>query len=225
MSRTVTTTRTVYQFAELSDRAKETARDWWRGVISESIDWAEYVIDQDAPETAALLGIDMNQHPVKLMNGSTVYRPRIYWSLDRSGGVGFDAEYRYQPGALAKLLRDRPATYTDRDGNVQPCETNTELHAIARRLQAAQRPNFYGLTAKIRAGRRDECSISVEVFDREGYEAAGKAADEIDAALQDFAHWIYSSLQRELDYRMSDEAVDEDITANTYEFNEDGEIV
>lgn len=55
MPRIETQTRTMYQFAELSDEAKETARDWFRGCVeSDEID-----NDSDDRDTiAAILGIE-----------------------------------------------------------------------------------------------------------------------------------------------------------------------
>jgi hypothetical protein len=41
--------------------------------------------------------------------------------------------------------------------------------------------------------------------------------------MRDFADWIYKGLEAEYDYRMSDEAVDEAMEVNEYEFTEEGE--
>ncbi len=46
--------------------------------------------------------------------------------------------------------------------------------------------------------------------------------DAIDRALRDFADWIYSQLEKEYEYQMSNECVDENIRANEYEFTEEG---
>lgn len=47
--------------------------------------------------------------------------------------------------------------------------------------------------------------------------------DSINQIVSDFASWIYRALEKEYDYQMSDECVDETIRANEYEFYEDGE--
>ena len=43
--------------------------------------------------------------------------------------------------------------------------------------------------------------------------------------LKDFAKWIYTRLDTEWDYAMSDEQIDDSIRANEYEFTEGGKIV
>ena len=53
--------------------------------------------------------------------------------------------------------------------------------------------------------------------DREAEEAV---RDELRA----FADWIYRQLEQDHDYLMSDEAVDESIRANEYEFDESGRL-
>ena len=40
---------------------------------------------------------------------------------------------------------------------------------------------------------------------------------------QDLMRWIYKALKADYEYRMSDEAIEEDIRANEYEFTEEGE--
>ena len=52
-----TTTQNVYTFNELSDTAKESARDWYRS--DPFPDWHEFVID-GAKEVGALLGIEID---------------------------------------------------------------------------------------------------------------------------------------------------------------------
>lgn len=47
--------------------------------------------------------------------------------------------------------------------------------------------------------------------------------DNLIEALTDFNSWIFKSLEKEYEYLMSDESVDESIKANEYEFTEDGE--
>jgi ATP-dependent protease HslVU (ClpYQ) peptidase subunit len=55
---------TVYQFDELSDKAKERARDWYREGTCDDTYWrrleCESVID-DAATVAGFLGLDINQ--------------------------------------------------------------------------------------------------------------------------------------------------------------------
>src|SRR3954466_15035963 len=118
MPRTATTTQTLYKFGELSEDAKEKARQWYREADDGDNFWSESVIE-DAATIADLMGIDLRQRPVKLMNGGTRYEPAIYWSgfWTQGSGACFEGTYTYKKGS-AKAVRD----YAPKD---------EALHAIA----------------------------------------------------------------------------------------------
>jgi hypothetical protein len=102
---------------------------------------------------------------------------------------------------------------------------DTELHAIADALQAAQRRNFYQLRADItHRGRynHEYCmAISVERDGPTAQDMTAGAEDAVITALRDLARWLYRQLEREYEYQTSD-AVDEAIIANGYTFTETG---
>ena len=127
----------TYSFEELSDDAKETAREWWREQAMSDSDYSESVIEY-AQEAAKLLGIEFESRSYRTSNGR--------------GPV---------------LSHSEP----------------------------------------------DICQDSDEATE-----------DALLAIMRDFADWIYSSLEAEYDYQMSDEAVDEAIIGNEYKFDEDGHI-
>ncbi|QTG12406.1 antitoxin of toxin-antitoxin stability system [Agrobacterium tumefaciens] len=205
--------KTVYAFNELSDRAKERARDWWRGC--EASDFDPDCVLEDAQRVADLLGITLAQKPVKLMGGGTRYEPTIYYSGFSSQGDGacYEGSYRYQKGAT-KAIRG----YAPED---------KELHRIADELQRIQKGYFYGLTARMKHdGHYDHAySMSVDVdHDRNPYCVDANLERELAEPLRDFANWIYRQLEREYEYRMSAENVDESIEINGYQFDENGQI-
>lgn len=224
MPRTIETT--VYTFDELDERARERARDWYRQTADQDFSdfGAESVID-DAVRMAEIIGIEIETRPVQLMNGKRRQDPVIYWRgfWSQGDGASFEGRYRYRKGALAKLLQEAPATH---DG--KPIEGNTDLHEIARTLQAVQRRHFYRLEATIRRSRYagnsvHEMSVSIDVEDREGERVVPEDDQEAVAdALRDFMRWIYRGLEQEWEYRNSDEVVDDEIRANEYTFDEDG---
>jgi hypothetical protein len=201
---------TVYQFDELSDEAKERAREWWREATAGDNDFAESVID-DAATIADLLGIDLRTRRVNLMGGGTRMEPAIWWSLGGGdSGASFDGTYQYRAGSVRDIMQHAPE--------------DAELHRIAHELQSAQRPYFYKLSADIRSNNRSYPHVDVFVTDdRTGYDAEDAAAERIVDAMRDFAHWIYRALVREYEYQFSDECVDDNLRANEYEFTEDGE--
>jgi len=210
--RTETVERALFKFEELSDEAKEKARDWWReGDDSFDFD-AEYVYE-DASRMGKLMGIDLDAKPVKLMSGKTRYDPCIYYSGFSSQGDGacFEGTYRYQKGGVKAIKAE--------------CN-DPELIRIAEQLQKVQRQYFYKLraTASHRGHYYHSGCMSVEVYHYDDdYRDLGSAEDDITQLLRDFADWIYNQLENAYEYRMSDEAVDETIIANEYEFTEDGE--
>lgn len=214
--------KTVYKFDELSEPAKERARDWWRGLIDS--DDFECVIE-DAVRMGELLGIEFKTRPVKLMGGGTRHDPCVYWSLSYSQGDGavFEGTYHYRPGALQALMDEAPATWTDREtGEVRENKSNQKLHRIAKALQDAQRPYFYKLYAVVeQRGRYFSPSVDVYYSDDE-YRTVMTEGD-IVGALRDFCDWIYDQLREQNDWLTSDEQVDDAIVCNDYEFYENGD--
>src|SRR5262245_20424073 len=92
----------VYQYDELSDKAKAKAHDWFReGFESSDLD---NVIDQFA-EVAGWLGFELKQIDVPLHNGKTRKEPAIYWSGFSSQGDGacFEGNWSYRANAVAKV--------------------------------------------------------------------------------------------------------------------------
>lgn len=208
----ITVEHTLYRFDELSDRAKETARDWWRELEATDFD-TEFVIE-DAQRMGAILGIEFDTRPVKLMNGNTRYDATVYWSGFSSQGDGacFEGQYRYAKQAPAKIAKET--------GN-----TDKELARIATELQAAQKSRGYRLEAICRHSGHYYHSgcMSVDVFDREdNCRDIGEADETVRQALRDFADWVYRQLETEYEWRMADEQVDDAITCNEYTFDESG---
>lgn len=200
MSRTVE--KTVFAFAELSDSAKERARDWWRSCENQDFD-TDFIFD-DAQTIGGILGIAIATHAVKLMGGGTRYDPTIFYSGFSSQGDGacFEGSYAYAKGAAKSIREHAPM--------------DTVLHGIADRLQAIQRIYFYRIeaTMKHRGHYSHSGCMDVDV----------SLADDVRQCMRDFADWIYRQLESEYVYRMSDEQVDESIECNEYEFDADGRI-
>lgn len=198
-----TVTSEVFKFDELGDDAKERARAWWRESLSFD-DWWDASYD-DFAQCADILGINLRQRPVKLMNGSTRYDPAIYFRGFSSQGDGacFEGTYSYRKGSSKAIRQHAPQ--------------DTELHRIADELTQAQRKAWYRATASIshRGHYSHSGCMDIDVDDCED-------PDSIRQPLRDFADWMYSQLEKEFDYQNSDEQVDETIRINEYEFDADG---
>ena len=94
----------------------------------------------------------------------------------------------------------------------------TDLHEVARDLQALQRRYFYSLRCNV-ASQRDTNSYQCFRFG-EDYEC-----EDLGDIIDDFAHWAWILLRGEYKRLTSDEAVKEAIEVNEYEFTEEGKLV
>jgi len=207
-------TKTVYKFKELSEEAKEVAREWWREC--ENADSDTSCTYDDACRMADLLGIEIDDRHWTNSSGFKGKTQTIYYSGFSSQGDGacFEGSYRYKKGAVKAITAETGGT-------------DKELIRIAGELQKIQAKNFYQLTARMKHSGHyyhSGCmSVDVERYDEK--EMTSDAEDEITQLMRDFADWIYDQLEADYEYRMSDENVDESITINDYEFYENGEIL
>ena len=203
----------VYGFGELSERAKNKAREWFRGVYDRE-DWADCVLEQ-ANDAAAMLGIEIGTRVIQLYGGGTRLDPVIYWSIGGSdAGVAFNGRYKYAKGSVARIKREWPK--------------DTKLHEIARGLQAVQQRSRYAIKADIcTAGGRVYNGLRFEDISNipdSDFKPAEGGFDDVCHWIERFADWIRLGLEKEWDWINSDEQVDESIMANEYEFDVDGRI-
>jgi hypothetical protein len=213
MPKVIKTETTVFQYSELSKEAQEVARDWFREASTGDTYWAEYIYD-DADTIAKLFGLEIGQRSYQTMGGKTRHEPAIYWSgfSCQGDGASFEGTYHFKAGALNAIKEHAPQ--------------DEKLHSIVADLEAA---GVMGLKITTSGHYSHSGSMSFELLD---YDAEGNDYDndattleqEVAAskALRRFADWIYSNLEKEYEYRNSDETVADDIIANEYEFTEDG---
>lgn len=198
-----TTVTKLYTFDELSDKAKDKARDWYRSFAWEDSFWSEYVIE-DADTIAELFGLDLHTRVLKTKPA------QIYWSGFSSQGDGacFEGRYSYKKGSSKAVKEHAPL--------------DTALHAIVDGLTAIQKRYLY--KAGLDVSHRDNyCHSGTMRFEDIGErELNAEDFDAMRELLRDFADWIYKNLEREWDYMNADEQVDESIMANEYEFTEEG---
>ena len=116
----------------------------------------------------------------------------------------FNADYEYVRGAAKAVKAEFPHA--------------TDLHDVARKLQALQRRHFYSLSCAITKGRTTNRYSCFRFGD--DYEC-----DDLGDILDDFAHWARILLRDEYDYLTSKEAIRETIEANGYEFIGAGKLV
>ena len=199
----------VFKFDELDDSAKERARDWYRNGALD-YEWWDCTFD-DAKQCLALAGFDVD---------------KIYFSGFSSQGDGacFNGEWHANKAQPVKAMK-------------QHAPQDKDLHAIAAEARAIAKLRSDASLHVRHTGRdfylsANDCSVHCE---RENddvarttaeWDARGKEDDAIEERIvelaRDAAHWIYRQLERQYEWLMSDEQVDESITANDYEFTEEG---
>ena len=202
----------VYGIDELSDQAKESARAWYRQAGLHD-DWYDFVYE-DFETICRILGIALRTSPVKLFGGGTRDQAHVFfrgfWS--QGDGASFEGSFCHAKGATRAIRAHAPE--------------DTELHRIADALQAAQRRNFYQLTADIRqrGAYCHEYSMAIEV-ERDspaGQPMTDGAGDTVIEALRDLARWLYRQLEAEYEHQTSDAAVDEIVAINGWTFTAEG---
>jgi hypothetical protein len=203
---------TVFHLDELSERARDAARAWYRGAAA-CDDWRECVFE-DFEAICAILGVRLTTLPVPLFGGGTRQKPCIWFSgfASQGDGASFEGAYSFATGARKAIRAHAPQ--------------DSELHRIADALQAIQRRNFYQLRADIsqrgRGCHEYSMSLTVERDSPNNQEMTADAEDAVVELLRDLARWLYRQLEREYDYQTSDEMTDEAILTNEYTFTGDG---
>lgn len=205
-----TVTVNLYEFDELTDAAKEKARDWWRRC--ESGDFGAHgELFEDTERIAEILGITFDRHDVPLMGGNKRSKPNIWWQLHVQGsGASFSGRYGYQERCSERMCQYAPK--------------NKELQRIATELTKIQKKYSYGMTACITTSSHSvhKYSMDLEAFDANGDYIHADDTNDLLELMRDFADWIYKMLQQAYEYRMSDENVEDSIRANEYTFCESG---
>lgn len=211
-------TKEVYSFSELSPEAKERARDWWRETAFDH-DWWDFIFS-DAVEVGKILGIEFDSvNQGKRRDGRSIYEPAIYFEGFHQQGSGacFTGTWGEARDA-ARRIRDHAAW-------------DTELHDIADQLTGLQLVYDFTLGATITkrggCGSHEHC-VSIDVgrsndsgdFDCDVPHEVEKAIADL---LRRFMKWIYRQLEAEYEYQNSDDCVDENIKANDYAFDVNGE--
>lgn len=215
----------IYTFDELSDRAKEKARawyregnldyEWWDGVYSNVKDAAVYLgITIDTKEETSIGGYtkegtwDAHKRRTRTIDC-------IYFSGFSSQGDGACFFGKWNASDM-KTLKELQADFA----------TDTTLHNIHSTLwdYKTRFPESYCLSSRSSSHYSHERSTNLEAVlaeDRDYNETECKPLEE---CLVSFMKWIYTKLEEEWEYLNEDEQVDESIRINEYEFTVDGKI-
>jgi hypothetical protein len=212
-----TATVEVFKYSELSDKAKERARDWFRDGDELRTD----SVYEDAQKIAGLIGIEFKQREFRTMGGQRRNEPVIQWSGFSAQGDGASFEGGLSPLRFA-VAHASVLEYAPKD---------ERLHAIAAELDRLQGKYGNRLSARISLSRGNYChsgmmqiEASAEDSDGNDSEVNEDDAKELTRAIRQFGDWIYSQLQAEYEFQNSDETVSSNIEANEYEFTAEGKF-
>lgn len=201
--RTETITYKIYKFEELSEQAKEKARDWYKGTMTndftaESETITENMIDYIKNEGGA---------------GESISDLDVSWSLSccQGDGVSFTGIiYGYDRSALE--------LFNHIYGNNIPKNVRRILHGI----------NVKFIKKSTRYCHKYTVATDIEITGNYCGEIGRIEAiiEDIEIAIDSWRKDICTTLEnlgyKEIDYYYSDECVDETIIANEYEFTEEG---
>ena len=205
----------LFQFAELSDEAKEKAiennREW-----NIHDDWFDCVYETYST-FLAMIGADCELTPGKTIAGRTTWKPSICFSGFGSQGDGasFDCNYSYKSGAVKAIASE----FGGEDGE--------KFKAYAKRLIAAQKRVFYSAEIGIRRQGRyyhsnTMYSSEFNLLDSYSQETYSRTESDILEIFRDIADSLYRDLEKEYEYLTSNESVQTSLELNEIEFNENG---
>jgi len=214
-----TDTDVTYKFSELSEKAKDRVRDEYRSGDYPGYDWWDCTYE-DAVRMAELIGINISTttHQSQRDPKRTWTEPDIsfsgFWS--QGDGASFEGNYRMVPDAVQKV------TSETNDEELIRIATALSVLQITRRLHGLEpfsatiktHGNYHNMTVDV--------SCSEYEFDEDPDERLEANVTEL---MDDFASWIYRTLEAEYDYLCSDECVDQYLNDSDDEYDEDGSTI
>ena len=195
MAQTAMVEKTVYQFDELSETAKQNAIEKYAA----NYDWWDSIYD-DFGQILEILGFDVESKDIEF---SGFYHQGSY--------AAFSGYYYFRKEMTKKMKEYAPK--------------DKELHRIAKELSAMQRKNFYSLSAKFRYSDYHGYSVDMEDERRDyGRLDSDEPEKHFREILKDLSKWLYDKLQDEYEYLCSEESFKESCEANDWTFDERGSI-
>ena len=191
----------VFEFEELDDNAKEKAREWWRD--GGAAPWWDEATLEDFKNVCDALGIEIGTQGA---NGPN--HPAIYYDLNcNEYGASFDGTWTYKADAEKAV-----AEYAPKD---------TVLRRIAKGLATV------GAKHKdmppIRIGTEPSWTRHAMCLHQDDADSiADFNPEEVMEYINLLCVWLRDQLDEAAEYWDSDEAIDETIIGNEYEFTVTG---
>ena len=200
--------QTEFKFSELSDTAKQNARNNFTSRDCPYDDWWDSVYE-DANRIAKILGLDIESTRV-LKSGGTVLDIDInfsgFWS--QGDGASFRGRYCFNPKAV-----DEINAYCN-DAELIRIATEITGMQITQRLRGNE---FFGAAISTSGNYSHPGSMKLDIDDWGIDEIGAPDEEQLLRLMRDFADWIYRSLETEHDYLTSNEIVDEALAEDIFD--------
>lgn len=208
-----------YTFEQLSDKAKAAARDANRDWNVDGIDWWDYTYE-DAVRMGALLGIEIGQAV------HTQPDPDIqfcgFWS--QGDHASFAGEYRPKADAVSLVKAE-----CNDEELIRIAEALTVLQLTAKLLYGdvlwatIKHSQRIGIDVEVTAIDEGHDTVNTRFEDANDTDVTDDEEKQVRSLMNDFASWIYCSLEAEYDYLTSDEALDDALADRL--FDGDGTLI
>jgi hypothetical protein len=201
----------LYKYDELSDKAKEKARDWYKSLPD--YDWYTWTIDS----LVELLD--------KIGFTNADIRFSGFWSQGDGASFtsGIDLD-KLIPFVLGEVSTD-DMNWLD----IEVPNFNANFLGWLRMFESIKDEVGFSVTRHHRWGNYvhwGTCSVEYEISDYADRESFQGYLSELEADIEllrvQACHAIYRTLQQEYEYLNSDQQVEENIEANDYTFDQEG---
>lgn len=193
----------AYEFHELSDKAKEAAREWYRTWAFED-KWWDAVYD-DARVCASKMGIDID---------SIYFRG---FSLQGDGAC-FVGRFEGKTDAEAAIKEYAPKDEWLQKIAVRLSKLSLKYPKLSAKVRQFNSHYSHSYTIELEGA----CYVITKDEDEFDEELPATDEEELLSCFRSFSDWIYEQLKEEWDYLNSDEQIDEAIEGNEYLFTAAG---
>ncbi len=202
-------------YSELSPEAKERAREWWRECERYDSFDAELLNECFQDILREDYGIEVNYCTRKVSGGKSYQCPEIYWDFGGYPEVSFKANIdlrefakRENSDTIKPLLKA-----ADMLKAVAFAEDDINWHVSMGKKQ------YNGVSVEFEL--YDNTDINLDVL----YEIKGDIESELIDIYKQACRHLARVGEKEIEYRDSDEYIKEQIEANDYKFDEEGEFI
>lgn len=204
-----------YEFSELSETAKQKAREDYTSGDYPGYNWWDGVYE-DANTMAKILGLDIETSRIRMGNKGTYTEINISFSgfCSQGDGASFKGSYRYNPNAVAEMKENC--------NDVELIRIATEL-SVMQAVQRLKGCEYFSALIRQSGNYSHSNTMGFDIHDLGIDEVGDVDENQFAQLMRDFADWIYNMLEKQNDWLYSDECVDERLAEE--KFDEGGVMI